>query len=254
MIPILQARDVTYHLAERQNRVFKRRFSKAILQNICLDLHGGRTLGIIGASGSGKSTLCRVLSGLVSPSGGQVLYQGQDLETAPADVRKKIRPSIQMIFQDPYGALDPRQTVRDIVGEPLADAPNRDAHIASALAEVGLSMDVAGRYPQAFSGGQRQRIAIARSLITRPSVIIADEAVSALDVSTQAVVLNLLLDLQQRHGLAYVFVSHDLAVIRHLSHDIAVLDAGHIVESGAAQDILHAPAHPVTQALIENSY
>ncbi|MFT8808784.1 ATP-binding cassette domain-containing protein [Gluconobacter sp.] len=225
-----------------------------ILKNVSLDLPAGRTLGIIGASGSGKSTLCRLLSGLVPPDDGQILYQGQDLATAPTQVRRKIRPAIQMIFQDPYGALDPRQTVRDIVGEPLDDAPDRDARILKALEDVGLSADMANRYPKAFSGGQRQRIAIARALITRPSVIIADEAVSALDVSTQAIVLNLLLDLQKRHGLAYVFVSHDLAVIRHLSHHIAVLDQGRIVESGPASDLLAAPTQPATKALLDNTY
>ncbi|MBF0859882.1 ABC transporter ATP-binding protein [Gluconobacter sp. LMG 31484] len=254
MSPILQARAVTYGRTDRRAFPFMRRKSSPILKEISLDLSAGQTLGIIGASGSGKSTLCRILSGLVAPDEGQVLYQGQDLATAPAQIRKRIRPAIQMIFQDPYGALDPRQTVRDIVGEPLDPAPNRDARILAALAEVGLSADMADRYPRAFSGGQRQRIAIARALITRPSVIIADEAVSALDVSTQAIVLNLLLDMQKRHGLSYVFVSHDLAVIRHLSHHIAVLDRGRIVESGPASEVLNAPTHAVTRALLENTY
>jgi len=159
-----------------------------------------------------------------------------------------------MIFQDPYGALDPRQTVREIVEEALDPAPDREARILKALAEVGLSAESADRYPKAFSGGQRQRIAIARALITRPSVIIADEAVSALDVSTQAIVLNLLLDLQQKHGLAYVFVSHDLAVIRHMSHHIAVLEQGRIVESGPASTVLNRPTRPETRALLKNSF
>lgn len=254
MSPILQARAVTYGRTDRHVFPFMRRESSPILKEISLDLSAGQTLGIIGASGSGKSTLCRILSGLVVPDEGQVLYQGQDLATAPVQIRKKIRPAIQMIFQDPYGALDPRQTVRDIVGEPLDPAQDRDARILAALEEVGLSADMADRYPRAFSGGQRQRIAIARALITRPSVIIADEAVSALDVSTQAIVLNLLLDLQKRHGLSYVFVSHDLAVIRHLSHHISVLDQGRIVESGPASDILDTPTQPATKALLENTY
>ena len=243
MTPILQARNVTFGQSGRQ-----------ILHTVSLDVLPGQTLGIIGASGSGKSTLCRLLSGLVPPDDGQILYQGQDLATASRAAREKIRPAIQMIFQDPYGALDPRQTVREIVGEALDPAPDREARILTALAEVGLSTESADRYPKAFSGGQRQRIAIARALITRPSVIIADEAVSALDVSTQAIVLNLLLDLQQKHGLAYVFVSHDLAVIRHMSHHIAVLEQGRIVESGPASTLLNAPTQPETRALLENSF
>lgn len=242
MTPILQARTVTFGQSGRQ-----------ILHTVSLDVLPGQTLGIIGASGSGKSTLCRLLSGLVPPDDGQILYQGQDLATASRAAREKIRPAIQMIFQDPYGALDPRQTVREIVGEALDPAPDREARILTALAEVGLSTESADRYPKAFSGGQRQRIAIARALITRSSVIIADEAVSALDVSTQAIVLNLLLDLQQKHGLAYVFVSHDLAVIRHMSHHIAVLEQGRIVESGPASTLLNAPTQPETRALLENS-
>lgn len=243
MTPILQARNVTFG-----------HFGRRILHAISLDVLPSQTLGVIGASGSGKSTLCRLLSGLIPPDEGKILYQGQDLATASRAIRRKIRPAIQMIFQDPYGALDPRQTVREIVGEALNPAPDREARILAALAEVGLSAESAARYPKAFSGGQRQRIAIARTLITRPSVIIADEAVSALDVSTQAIVLNLLLDLQQKHGLAYVFVSHDLAVIRHMSHHIAVLEQGRIVESGLASIVLNAPTRPETRALLENSF
>ncbi|AQS90372.1 peptide ABC transporter ATP-binding protein [Gluconobacter albidus] len=243
MTSILQARNVTFGHSGRR-----------ILHAISLDVLPGQTLGIIGASGSGKSTLCRLLSGLVPPDDGQILYQGQDFATASRAVRKKIRPAVQMIFQDPYGALDPRQKVRDIVGEALDPAPDRETRILTALAEVGLSAESADRYPKTFSGGQRQRIAIARALITRPSVIIADEAVSALDVSTQAIVLNLLLDLQQKHGLAYVFVSHDLAVIRHISHHIAVLEQGRIVESGPASTVLNSPTRPETRVLLENSF
>lgn len=254
MTPILQARNVTYGRTGRQGFSLTRRKPVPILKNISLDLQSGQTLGIIGASGSGKSTLCRLLSGLVAPDEGQILYQGQDLATASGPVRKKIRPAIQMIFQDPADALDPRQTVGDIVGEALGPIPDRNARIRIALQNVGLSADITSRYPRAFSGGQKQRIAIARALITRPSVIIADEAVSALDVSTQAIVLNLLLELQKRHGLSYVFVSHDLAVIRHLSHHIAVLDQGRIVESGPASDILDTPTQPATKALLENTY
>ncbi len=254
MTPILQARNVTYGQRSRQGFSFTRRARSPILKNISLDLQSGQTLGIIGASGSGKSTLCRLLSGLIAPDEGQILYQGQDFASASASVRKKIRPAIQMIFQDPYSALDPRQTIGDIMGEALGPVPDRDARIRKALHDVGLSADIIDRYPRAFSGGQKQRIAIARALITRPAVIIADEAVSALDVSTQAIVLNLLLDLQKQHGLAYVFVSHDLAVIRHLSHHIAVLDHGRIVEAGPASEILTAPTQPATKALLENTY
>jgi len=256
MTILLEAKNIQFSVATHKSSFFTP-LRKNVLQDVSLHVAERETLGIVGSSGSGKSTLSRILTGLVRPERGEILFQGQSLRDTEGQVRKDVRPSIQMIFQDPQGALDPRQTVRHIVKEPLHQTPldneEKEHRVRQALADVALPEDAADRYPRMFSGGQRQRIAIARALVTRPSVIIADEAVSALDVSTQAVVLNLLLDLQSRHGLSYVFVSHDLAVIRHISHRVAVLDAGRIVETGPTLSVLDHPQHPTTRALIDAS-
>ena len=254
MSRLFEARELNYHVRPRSRSFFQRRPSRPILQNINLHLSERETLGIIGSSGSGKSTLARILSGLLQPDSGDVFLRGEDFTNAPRNLRKKLRPEIQMIFQDPQGALDPRQTVSEIVGEPLLplslQQEEREQRVVDVLRDVALPPDSLNRYPRAFSGGQRQRIAIARALITKPSVIIADEAVSALDVSTQAIILNLLLDLQERYGLSYIFVSHDLAVIQHISHRVAVLDAGRIVETGPTAEIFSNPQHDTTRFLL----
>lgn len=254
MSRLFEARELNYHVPPQARSFFQPRQSRPILQNINLHLSERETLGIIGSSGSGKSTLARVLSGLLQPESGHVFLRGEEFTNAPRNIRKKLRPEIQMIFQDPQGALDTRQTVREIVGEPLLlrslQQGDREQRIVDVLKDVALPPDSLNRYPRAFSGGQRQRIAIARALITRPSVIIADEAVSALDVSTQAIILNLLLDLQGRYNLSYVFVSHDLAVIQHMSHRVAVLDSGRIVETGPTAQILSNPQHDITRFLL----
>ncbi len=231
------------------------------LMDVNFTLLAGRSLGIVGESGSGKSTLARLVMALDRPTEGQVLFRGDDLHALPAARLRSLRADFQMVFQDPYGSLDPRQTVVQIVAEPLQMLPDRTtgarlsktelrerAH--QALAEVGLRSGDLDKYPHEFSGGQRQRIAIARALITRPALIVADEPVSALDVSVQAQVLNLMMDLQDRHGLSYLFVSHDLAVVNLMCDDVLVLQAGHVVESGRTADVLRAPAHPYTQALL----
>ncbi|AFW02422.1 peptide ABC transporter ATP-binding protein [Gluconobacter oxydans] len=256
MSVLLEARNIQYSVSGHTSSVFGSR-RKTVLQDVSLHVAERETLGIVGSSGSGKSTLSRILTGLVQPENGEILFQGKDLRDAAGQVRKDIRPKIQMIFQDPQGALDPRQTVRQIVKEPLHQMAlsneEKERRVLEVLADVALPQDAADRYPRMFSGGQRQRIAIARALVTRPSVIIADEAVSALDVSTQAVVLNLLLDLQERHGLSYIFVSHDLAVIRHISHRVAVLDEGRIVETGPTLSVLDHPQQSTTRDLIAAS-
>lgn len=208
-IPRLEARDVTLR-SKTGSRAL-------LLNNVSLTLEPGRTLGLIGASGSGKSTLARALAGLTIPDSGSVAFDGLPYTAATRAEWRAIRPKIQMVFQDPKNALDPRQTIGDIVGEALDASSDRDTRILAALAEVGLEADVRFRYPRAFSGGQRQRIAIARALITRPDVLIADEITSALDLTTQAQILNLLTALQLRHQLACIFISHDLRVIRRLS-------------------------------------
>ena len=226
------------------------------LQGVDFALAAGRSLGVVGESGSGKSTLARLVMALDRPSTGQVLWRGHDLHALPSAQLRAARADFQMVFQDPYGSLDPRQTVARIVTEPLQALPARLSRAElreraqQALAEVGLRSGDLDKYPHEFSGGQRQRIAIARALITRPALIVADEPVSALDVSVQAQVLNLMMDLQARHGLSYLFVSHDLAVVNLMCDDVLVLQNGRVVESGPSAQVLRAPRHPYTQALL----
>jgi peptide/nickel transport system ATP-binding protein len=227
------------------------------LHGVSLTLAAGKSLGIVGESGCGKSTLARAVMALETPSSGQVSLLGQELFSLSADALKTLRRQFQMVFQDPYSSLDPRHKVGRIVAEPLSalsqrlNAQEKRERIEQALDEVGLRPADAERYPHEFSGGQRQRIAIARALITRPALIVADEPVSALDVSVQAQVLNLLLDLQQRHGIAYLFISHDLSIVRHVTDHIAVMQAGKIVEQGVTDTIFRTPQHDYTRALLE---
>jgi peptide/nickel transport system ATP-binding protein len=225
------------------------------LADVSLRLEAGRSLGVVGESGSGKSTLARLVMALDRPSAGQVLFKGQDIHALPATSLRALRADFQMVFQDPYGSLDPRQIVAQIVSEPLqvqrrhSRAELRE-QVQQALAEVGLRSGDLDKYPHEFSGGQRQRIAIARALITRPGLIVADEPVSALDVSVQAQVLNLMMDLQERHGLSYLFVSHDLAVVNVMCDDVLVLQSGRVVEYGPTSEVLHSPRQPYTQTLL----
>ncbi|MCD2513050.1 ATP-binding cassette domain-containing protein [Comamonas endophytica] len=225
------------------------------LRGVSLRVEPGRSLGVVGESGSGKSTLARLVMALDRPDAGQVKILGQDVHRLGPQALRAARRDFQMVFQDPYGSLDPRQRVARIVGEPLqalalgSRAALRE-QAAQALAEVGLHSADLDKYPHEFSGGQRQRIAIARALITRPRLIVADEPVSALDVSVQAQVLNLLRDLQQLHGLGYLLISHDLAVVQQLCDEVVVLYQGRIVERGAPAQLFHAPQHPYTRALV----
>jgi peptide/nickel transport system ATP-binding protein len=231
------------------------------LNDVSFQLAAGKSVGIVGESGSGKSTLARLVMALEKPTQGKVMFKGQDLNALPQDALRRARSDFQMVFQDPYGSLDPRQKVLRIVSEPLSSTlnnPSRQAlsaqdlkdRAAQALTEVGLRTSDLDKYPHEFSGGQRQRIAIARALITRPSLIVADEPVSALDVSVQAQVLNLMMDLQERYGLSYLFVSHDLAVVNLMCDDVLVLQHGQLVEAGSADDIFLRPQHPYTQELL----
>ena len=222
------------------------------LRGVSFTVRAGRSLGIVGESGSGKSTLARLCMALEAPTEGRVTLLGRDLHAlSPADLRGA-RRDFQMVFQDPYGSLDPRQRVGRIVAEPLIgiDAAATRQRVAEALDAVGLRATDAGKYPHEFSGGQRQRIAIARALITRPKLIVADEPVSALDVSVQAQVLNLLADLQQQFGVTYLFISHDLAVVDHVCDDVAVMRSGLIVEYGPTAQVLQNPNHEYTRALL----
>jgi peptide/nickel transport system ATP-binding protein len=232
------------------------------LKDVSFQLTAGKSMGIVGESGSGKSTLARLVMALEKPTQGKVFFNGKDLNALPQDQLRLARSDFQMVFQDPYGSLDPRQKVLRIVTEPLHSTLNSGSgqalsaqdlkdRAAFALTEVGLRASDLDKYPHEFSGGQRQRIAIARALITRPSLIVADEPVSALDVSVQAQVLNLMMDLQDRFGLSYLFVSHDLAVINLMCDDVIVLQHGQVVEAGSADEIFQRPQHPYTQALLD---
>ncbi len=225
------------------------------LAEVSFELHAGRSLGIVGESGSGKSTLARLVMALERPSAGHVWLDGQDLHALDPAALRRVRTQIQMVFQDPYGSLDPRRTVQQTVSEPLAllQGASRDEQrrrTAEVLEAVGLRPQDGEKYPHEFSGGQRQRIAIARALVTRPRLIVADEPVSALDVSVQAQVLNLMQDLQDAHGLTYLFISHDLSVIDLVCDDVVVLQHGRIVEQGPADHVFRDPRHAYTQRLI----
>ena len=227
------------------------------VDDVSLTIERGRSFGIVGESGSGKSTLARLIMLLEMPDSGTVRFENEDLlGLSTAELRRR-RRGFQMVFQDPYGSLDPRQRVGRIVAEPLdvaePDLPRavRDQRVAAMLESVGLPASAATRYPHEFSGGQRQRIALARALITAPALIVADEPVSALDVSVQAQVLNLLMDLQETRGVTYLFISHNLAVVEHVADEVGVMYRGRIVEQGPAADLFAHPAHPYTQTLIE---
>jgi oligopeptide transport system ATP-binding protein len=227
-----------------------------VVHDISFTLAAGKTLGIVGESGCGKSTLGRAILRLIPPTSGQVLWQGQDLASLSPDALRKRRSDLQIIFQDPVAALDPRMTLARIVSRPLATfepgLSRADLHsrAVEALNLVGLSADFAGRYPHELSGGQAQRVSIARALIARPKLIICDEPVSALDVSIQAQVVNLLMDLQDQLGLALIFISHNLAVVRHISHDVMVMCLGRAVEYAPRDAFYAAPRHPYAQALM----
>jgi peptide/nickel transport system ATP-binding protein len=225
------------------------------LDDVSFALRAGQSLGIVGGSGSGKSTLARLVMALEAPSAGRVLLDGEDLHRLDAAALRRARAQLQMVFQDPYGSLDPRRTVLQTVAEPLAvlhgagKAEQRE-RAAEVLDAVGLRASDLTKYPHEFSGGQRQRIAIARALITRPKLIVADEPVSALDVSVQAQVLNLMQDLQDRFGVTYLFISHDLAVVDLVCDEVIVLQQGRIVEQGAPERLFRAPQHEYTRRLL----
>ena len=225
------------------------------LAGVSFTLQAGKSLGVVGESGSGKSTLARLVMALEPPSSGRVLLHGVDLLQLQAAALRSARVQLQMVFQDPFGSLDPRRTVLQTVAEPLAvllgagRAEQRERAV-EALAAVGLGAGELGKYPHEFSGGQRQRIAIARALITRPRLIVADEPVSALDVSVQAQVLNLMQDLQDQFGVTYLFISHDLAVVDLVCDEVIVLHRGVIVEQGPPDELFSHPQHPYTQRLL----
>jgi peptide/nickel transport system ATP-binding protein len=259
--PLLAVRGLTKTFEIRSKGFFKKVIGGVrAVDNINFDVYAGETLGIVGESGSGKTTVARCILRAMRPTAGQVLFRpggdaAVDLATLDERALKALRPRMQMIFQDPFSSLNPRMTVGQIVAEPLVihgltKRSEIDARVTDILRKVGLKPEHRTRYPHAFSGGQRQRIGIARALIMRPSLIIADEATSALDVSVQAQVLNLLKDLQREFQLTYVFVAHNLNVVRHFCDRVAVMYAGRIVELGRTADIFSSPLHPYTKVLL----
>ncbi len=255
--PLLQVKHLGRRFALPRTGLFQPAGALQALSDVSFTLQPGKSLGVVGESGSGKSTLARLVMALDTPTEGQVVFKGVDVHQTHGQALRQLRSGFQMVFQDPYGSLDPRQKVLAIVTEPIktlvepADGRTqlRD-RAAQALSEVGLRSADLDKYPHEFSGGQRQRIAIARALITRPALIVADEPVSALDVSVQAQVLNLMMDLQDRYGLSYLFVSHDLAVVNLMCDDVLVLQLGRVVEQGPVEQIFKQAEHPYTRKLL----
>ncbi|MCT9935275.1 dipeptide ABC transporter ATP-binding protein [Planotetraspora sp. A-T 1434] len=254
---ILEVRDLVKHFPLTQGILVKRQIGaiKAV-DGVSFDLHRGETLGVVGESGCGKSTLAKLLMALERPTSGSVKINGREIANARGGELKRMRRNIQMVMQDPYTSLNPRMTVGDIVGEPfeihtdVVPKGGRRRKVQELLEVVGLNPDHINRYPHQFSGGQRQRIGIARGLALQPEIIICDEPVSALDVSIQAQVMNLLERLQTEFNLAYIFIAHDLSVVRHISDRVAVMYLGKIVEIGRDSEIYERPTHPYTQALL----
>ncbi|MFD7457356.1 MULTISPECIES: ABC transporter ATP-binding protein [unclassified Streptomyces] len=255
--PILEVRGLVKHYPLTRGVLFKKRIGavKAV-DGVDFTLYRGETLGIVGESGCGKSTVARMLVSLERPTAGSIRYKGEDVTRLSGRALKAVRRNIQMVFQDPYTSLNPRMTVGDIVGEPfdihpeVAPKGDRRRRVRELLDVVGLNPEYINRYPHQFSGGQRQRIGIARGLALRPEIIVADEPVSALDVSVQAQVVNLMERLQDEFDLSYVFIAHDLSIVRHISDRVGVMYLGRIVETGRDAEIYDHPTHPYTQALL----
>ncbi|HET7489441.1 MAG TPA: oligopeptide/dipeptide ABC transporter ATP-binding protein [Acidimicrobiales bacterium] len=252
--PIMAVRDLVKHFPVMSGDIIRRKIGDVhAVCGVSFDLYPGETLGLVGESGSGKSTIARCVLRLHEPTSGSVHYGNVDLLAQNTKQMRRLRRDLQIVFQDPYASLDPRMTVADIVGEPFkihgydGDARARTREL---LRLVGLNPEHGNRYPHEFSGGQRQRIGIARALALEPKVMILDEPVSALDVSIQAGVVNLLEEIQDRLGIAFLFVAHDLSVVKHISDRVAVMYLGHLVEIGTRDQIYASPAHPYTQALL----
>ncbi len=255
--PLLEVDNLVRHYDRPKRGLFSKKPIIEALRGVSFKVDSGESFGIVGESGSGKSTLARAILALEEPTSGTVRLMGRDIFNLAPHQQRSMRRHVQMVFQDPFGSLDPRQSVRDIVTEPLnlvddINASEWEQRGAEAIASVGLQASDLDKYPHEFSGGQRQRIAIARALITKPNLIVADEPVSALDVSVQAQVLNLMMDLQEDYGLTYVIISHDLAVMRHITDRLAVMEAGRIVEQGQTADIFENPQHAYTQELLDS--
>jgi oligopeptide/dipeptide ABC transporter ATP-binding protein len=254
-LPLVETREVSKHYPI-QGGVFLRQIASVkAVEGVSLKIFPGETLGLVGESGCGKSTLGRLILRLEEPTGGDILFKGRSiLEYDPGEMRA-LRKEMQIIFQDPFSSLNPRKNVAHIVGEPLfvhgmKNRREREAQVLQLLEVVGLKREHMRRYPHQFSGGQRQRIGVARALALHPSLIICDEAVSALDVSIRGQVINLLQDLQQEFGLTYLFISHDLSIVEHISNRVAVMYLGKVVELAGSEELYRAPLHPYTHALL----
>jgi oligopeptide/dipeptide ABC transporter ATP-binding protein len=250
MTALIEVRNLSKHYPARDGKGLVR-----AVNNVSLSLEAGHTLGIVGESGCGKSTLARLMLRLIEPTGGDVLFNGERLLALDGAALRRRRRDIQIVFQDTYASLDPRMTVAAIVSEPLdihgiGTKIERSAKVHELFDLVGLDRNAAAKYPHEFSGGQRQRIGIARAIALAPKLVVLDEPVSALDVSIQSQILNLLIELKERLKLSYVFISHDLSVVKHVSDEVAVMYLGRIVEYGVAGQVLGSPLHPYTQALI----
>ncbi len=257
MSPLVEAQNLARIYRSKRGLFGKPQELRAV-GGVSFHLEAGRTLAIVGESGCGKSTLARMVTLIEKPDAGTLMLDGIDAINPTAEDARRLRRTVQLVFQNPYGSLNPRKTIRAILEEPLVintdlSKAERQSQASAMMARVGLGAEHTRRYPHMFSGGQRQRIAIARALMLQPKLLVADEPVSALDVSVQAQVLNLLLDLQQQFGLAYLFISHDLAVVQYIAHDVLVMYLGLAVEHGDKHRIFDTPLHPYTQALLAST-
>src|SRR5271166_4266926 len=255
MTALLEVKNLVKHFVAERSLFGRPTAHVKAVDGVSFAVKAGETLALVGESGCGKSTVSRLVLRLIEPDAGAIRFEGRDLLALDAGELRAFRRKAQLIFQDPYASLNPRMTVGQILAEPLVlhdlvPASSRRERVEQILRMVGLEPRVARRYPHEFSGGQRQRIAIARALAVEPKLIICDEPVSALDVSIRSQILNLLRDLQERLGLAYIFVSHDLAVVKHIADQVAVMNLGRIVESAATQSLFSAPRHPYSRALL----